>query len=221
MGKTIKVTGRGNISVHPDTTRLLITLNETFSSYDETVKESAKKKKALTKELEGLGFAKSDLKTLNFRIEPDYQDYHDENGRWQQQLVGYRYVHEMKLEFPIDNDRLGKLFYVLAHCPGAPEFRVQATIADPDPVKNQLLAKAVHDAKEKAAILAEAGGVVLKDIMTIDYSWGEIELVSRLYNSEMSIDGGKASAKMGSYDLDLEADDIPATDTVTVVWEIA
>ena len=46
---------------------------------------------------------------------------------------------------------------------------------DPESAKNELLGKAVKDAKEKAAVLTSAGGVTLKDIQSIDYSWGEIE----------------------------------------------
>lgn len=49
------------------------------------------------------------------------------------------------------------------------------TVKDPESAKNKLLGKAVKDAKEKAAVLTSAGDVTLKDIQSIDYSWGEIE----------------------------------------------
>lgn len=220
MERTIRVKGTGSISVRPDTTRMRITLNEVLSSYEKAVEESTKKKKALTKKLEPLGFAGSDLKTLDFRIDPEYESY-QEKGCWYQKLIGYRYLHEMKLEFPVDNALLGKLFYALAHCQGEPEFRIQYTIADPEPVKNQLLAKAVADAKAKASILAGAAGVQLKDLLTIDYSWGEIELVSRMYDYGDVGKGLVKSATNGSCDIDIEADDIQTSDTVTVVWGIA
>ncbi len=38
--------------------------------------------------------------------------------------------------------------------------------------KSELLGKAVTDAKEKASVLTQAAGVTLKDIQSIDYSWG-------------------------------------------------
>lgn len=72
----------------------------------------------------------------------------------------------------------------------------------------------MRDAKEKAQILAAAGGVMLGKILAIDYDWGEIEVRSRVY---------AASSKM-AYDsaltIDLEPEDISNSDTVTVVWEI-
>lgn len=220
MERTIKVTGKGNISVRPDTTRMRITLSEVFSSYEKTVEESAKKKKGLTKGLGKLGFDKSELKTLDFRINPEYESY-QEKGVWNRRLTGYRYTHSMKLEFPIDNEMLGRVFSTLAKSPGAPEFQVQYTIADPVPVKNELLAKAVDDAGKKAAIIAGAAGVTLKDIVTLDYSWGEVELVSRMYDYGVVNGEEEYDSECEKIELDVEPDDIRTSDTVTVVWEIA
>ena len=56
MDRTIKVTGKGKISVAPDMIRLTITQSRTAHTYEGAVKESAAKKNALTKALEKLGF---------------------------------------------------------------------------------------------------------------------------------------------------------------------
>lgn len=39
--KTLRVTGKGKIKIHPDTTRLTLTLEHTFKDYEETLKRSA------------------------------------------------------------------------------------------------------------------------------------------------------------------------------------
>ena len=44
----------------------------------------------------------------------------------------------MKLEFPADNQRLGKILYALAHCPLSPEFSIENTVADPEQCKNDI-----------------------------------------------------------------------------------
>lgn len=98
-----------------------------------------------------------------------------------------------------------------------PEFRINYTVKDTEAAKNKLLAKAVADSKEKAKVLAEAAGVILGDIVTIDYSWGELEIVARpVERCVMST----PNAATDSYQMDIEPDDIDVTDTVTVVWEI-
>ena len=81
----------------------------------------------------------------------------------------------MKVEFDSDNARLGKVLYALAKCPLQPEFRLSYTVKDPEAAKNQLLGKAVADARAKAQVLTQAAGVTLKDIQSIDYSWDRID----------------------------------------------
>ncbi len=56
----------------------------------------------------------------------------------------------------------------------------------------------------------------------IDYSWGEIDFVTKPMNEMglMECTECEMSAP-AAYDIDIEADDIDVTDTVTVVWKIA
>ena len=83
--------------------------------------------------------------------------------------------HHRIREFESDNDRLGKVLYALANCDVKPEFRLSYTVKDPEAAKNELLGRAVADAGEKASVLTKAAGVALKEIQSIDYSWGQID----------------------------------------------
>lgn len=114
----------------------------------------------------------------------------------------------------------GWLFDTLANCKVRPEFRISYTVSDPEAAKNTLLGKAVADAKEKASVLTQAAGVALKDIQTIDYSWGEIDFEYRPMNGDVLMECCATPMAAKSYDLDIEPDDINVSDTVTVVWEI-
>ena len=77
------------------------------------------------------------------------------------------------------------------------------------------------DAKEKAAVLTQAGGVTLKEIQNIDYSWGEIEFEMRPMQNMMMADALPCPiGAQGSYDLDIEPDEEEVTDTVSIIWEI-
>ena len=146
-----------------------------------------------------------------------YENYRDENNVWKNRFLGYRFNHNMKLEFDADNERLGHVLYALGQTESRPEFRINYTVKDTEAAKNKLLAKAVADSKEKAKVLAEAAGVSLGDIVNIDYSWGELEIVSAPVERCMM---SAPNAAAGSYKMDIEPDDIDVTDTVTVVWEI-
>ena len=220
--RTIRVTGKGQIKVKPDTTRITISLEGTRPEDGETLRHSSQDTERLKDVLSAFGFERSDLKTLNFNVETEYESYKDK-GTYKQRLIGYKFTHMMKVEFPSDNDRLGKVLYALANCPLKPEFRLSYTVSDPEAAKNDLLGKAVTDAKEKASVLTQAAGVTLKDIQSIDYSWGEIDFEYRPMNRMLMADEYLArpmAAESPSYDMDIEPDDIEVSDTVTVLWEI-
>lgn len=217
MEKTMRVTGKGKLSVKPDLIRLLLDTTKVCKTYEEALAKSAEQTEELKSCFEGLGFVRTDLKTLRFSVDTEYENYRDKNNVWKNRFLGYRFTHGMKLEFDADNERLGRVLYQLARTECHPEFRINYTVKDPEAAKNKLLAKAVADSGEKAKVLAEAAGVALGAIVNIDYSWGELEIVSAPVERCMM---SAPNAAMDSYKMDIEPDDIDVTDTVTVVWEI-
>ncbi len=219
--RTIRVTGRGRIKVRPDMTRITLSLEGQYPDYGETLRRSSEDSDKIRDLLAGFGFDRSDLKTLSFGVDTEYESY-QYKGTYRQRFVGYRFRHLMKVEFDSDNDRLGKVLYALANCPVSPEFRISYTVRDPEAVKNELLGKAVKDAKGKASVLTQAAGAALKDIQSIDYSWGQIEFEVRPMSRMLKADDSSVpmAAGAGCYDMDIEPDDIEVSDTVTVIWEI-
>lgn len=217
--RTIRVTGKGQLRVRPDTTRITMTLNGLSRDYGETLRRSAEETEALKEVLSGFGFERADLKTLSFSVDTEYESYRDKNNDYKQRFAGYRFTHIMKVEFASDNERLGRILYALANCGVRAEFRISYTVKDPEAAKNLLLGKAVADAKEKAAVLSQAGGVSLREVQSIDYSWGEIDLEYRPMNGAFQAERCLSVSK-AAFDMDIEPDDIEVSDTVTVVWEI-
>ena len=56
----------------------------------------------------------------------------------------------------------------------------------------------------------------------IDYSWGEIDFVTKPMNEMRLMECTECEMSApGAYDIDIEADDINVIDTATVIWEIA
>lgn len=220
MERTIRVTGKGKISVKPDTIRLRISMEDTFREYDDALRHSTDSAELLKGMFEGLGYDRKALKTVLFNINTEYESYQDRDKSWKRRFKGYKYTHRMKLEFPAENIRLGKILYELANCPVSPEFSVEYTVADPEAAKNELLGEAVKDSMAKAGILAAAANVKLGNIINIDYSWGEVDFVSRPLE-KLSLRCCEDVCEPTSYNMDIEPDNIDMSDTVTVVWNIA
>lgn len=85
----------------------------------------------------------------------------------------------------------------------------------------EFLTNAIIDSKNKAEVLTEAAGVKLGNIVTIDYSWAEIDFVSRPMDQMMLAESCmRYSEEEDAYDIDINPDDIDVTDRVTVVWKI-
>lgn len=220
MEKYIRVTGKGQVAVKPDLIRLMLTLEGTREKYEDTLEESAKQVELLKECFEKLGFAGKDLKTQHFNIDTVYEGYQDENRVWKNRFMGYKFIHNMKIEFEADNTRLGQVLYGLAQAPVSPEFHINYTIKDTEAVKNKLLGKAVEDSKAKAVVLAEAAGVKLGELVSVDYSFGEKNFVSEPMNRSMPL-MKDCRVTSGGYNINIEPDDINVSDTVTVVWAIA
>ena len=221
MERTIRVTGKGNLSVKPDTVRLIMAMEGMKEEYDEALAESANMTEHLNRIFSDLGFEGEDIKTLSFNVSTEYESYQAKDKSWKRRFEGYKYVHRMKVEFPADNKRLGKVLYKLGHSPVRPEFHIEYTVAEPEKCKNELLAKAIIDAKAKADVLSKASGVSLGEIVTIDYSFMEIDVVSRPMDKLMLEEYCMRSCEADEfYDIDINPDDIDVTDNVTVVWVI-
>lgn len=216
--RTLRVTGKGQIKVKPDVTRITMTLTGLRKEYAKTLEASSTDTEQLKEVLKPFGFESIDVKTLRFNVDTEYESYQERN-QWKQRFVGYKYDHVMKIEFDSDNDRLGRILYALAHALVQPELRISYTVKDQEAAKNLLLGKAVEDAMAKAAVLASAAGVSLKEIQSIDYSWGTINFEVQPMARNILCDAKVTSEE--SYDMDIEPDDIEVSDTVTVVWDIA
>lgn len=219
--KTIKITGSGRIRVTPDKTRILIALNDVCEEYAKALEKASEERQTLQAVVQEFGFAGGDLKTLSFNVDPEYEGY-QEDGIYKQKFKGYRYYHQLKLEFPSDNERLGKVLYAMAQSGLTPEFNIGFFVSDPESVRNDLLGGAVADAKAKAEVLAKAAGVSLGDIQSIDYAKADLNLAVNTMRMPMMAKGAFAAEEAcDSYDMDMQPDDIELDDTVTVIWEIA
>ena len=222
MERKIRVTGKGKLSVKPDTIRLIITITGMEKEYDKALEQSATMTDAFKELFVKMDFKRDDVKTLSFNVDTEYESYQAKDKSWKRRFEGYQFRHRIKVEFPMDNKRLGKVLYALGHASIRPEFRIEYTVAEPEKCKNALLENAITDCKLKAEVLTKAAGVQLGNIVTIDYSWVGIDFVSRPIDSIALVESSRCVCEdeEESYDIDIDPDDIDVTDNVTVVWEI-
>lgn len=217
--KTITVKGVGNVSVKPDYVVLSMSLETRNRDYETAMREAASRIDQINESLSTIGFEKESVKTTDFNVRTDYESKKDRNGNYYRVFNGYVVNHRLKISFDFDTKVLSKALGTIAGCIAEPELSISFTVKEPSAVNEALLKSATINAKKKAEILCEASGAKLGELVNIDYNWGEINIYSRTsYDMEMDCLKAKAATP---YNIDIEPDDIDATDTVTFVWEIA
>ncbi len=217
--RSITVKGTGSVKAKPDFIVITFRLKAADRSYEKAMALASRQIDAVNEALSGIGFEKGSLKTADFRIRTEYESIRDKNGDHKSVFSGYSCVHQMKLCFDFDNRLLGKTLSAIASTAVDPQLEVAFTVKDPDAISEELLQSAAASARKKAGILCEASGVQLGQLVSIDYSWGELNVYSRTrYDMEDCCMALPMAAK--GFEADLDPDDISVNDTAVFVWEI-
>lgn len=216
--KTITVKGTGNVSVKPDYVILSLSLETKNTDYESAMREAADKIEQLNKSLAIIGFEKESVKTTDFNVRTDYSSKKDREGNYYRVFNGYVISHRLKVSFDFDTKVLSQALGTVACCVAEPELSISFTVKEPSAVNEALLKSATENAKKKAEILCAASGAKLGELVNIDYNWGELNIYSHTTYEVADDCKCLMSAPMS---IDIEPDDINATDTVTFVWQIA
>ena len=218
MPRTITVKGVGRITSTPDYVVISMDIDTHDKDYEATLDFAAKKIEHLNASLEKIGFEKKSVKTTNFNVRTDYRSVKDGNGNYRRVFNGYICSHSLKVEFDFDTKRLAQTLHAISKCLAEPELSISFTVKDPTAVNKELLKSATINAKEKAQILCEASGVELGELLSIDYNWGQLNIVSR---TEYMLEEKCMEMPCGGLaDMEIEPDDIKVDDTATFIWEI-
>ena len=100
-----------------------------------------------------------------------------------------------------------------------PELSIAFTVKEPSKVSRTLLENASLNAKEKADVLCHCLGVKLGELLSIDYNWGELNILSRT-RYEIADEMMPLMAARECSVPEIEPDDIDVRDTATFVWKI-
>lgn len=217
MGQ-LRVTGKGILSLKPDTIVVKFTSSAVYDDYAEAIAMASEATKDLKSVIAKAGIDSELLKTRNLEVSPKYKSYYDDKDHMHQKFIGYEYTHRSQIKIDNDNKVLGKLLYKVSTSPLDMEFDISYTVKDIEKAKNDLLREAVKDAKMKAEVLSDVAGVKLKEIKSIDYSWDELEIYSHPLRLEAC--EYRSAEPSDSLDIDINAEDIEISDTVSIVWEI-
>ncbi len=203
--RTIRVTGRGELRVKPDTVRLTLTLGRTDADYAAAVSAAEEAANAAQRALLRAGVSEKDVHALSLRTEPRYETAADENGVRTRKFTGYAAIRRIRAELSAEPALLGKVLAALAESGASPEIASEYAVRSEEALRGELLALAVKDARRRAKAMAKAANVKLGDVLTMETGFGAPIVRA-------------AALRMDS--AELQPEDIVLSDEVRVVYGI-
>lgn len=217
MAKTITVKGVGKVSTRPD--QILLTLNTEArdKEYEAAVEQASRQSEALTAAVKSAGFAQEELKTTRFNISTEYESVRDDQGNYRQVFCGYQCSQGFRLAFPLEMSRLGQVLSAIAASNTQPELHISFTVKDPTAIRAALLQSAAANARQSAEVLCAAAGTKLGQLLSIDYNWGEGNVIS---HTRLEAADCMSKLAAGCFSADMTPEDIENSDSATFIWEM-
>lgn len=215
--RTITVRGVGSAKVKVDYIIVTLVLNSINEDYDEVMTIESQKLNTISNCLIKVGFDKKDIKTTDFKVETKYESIRDENDNYKRVFKGYQCYHKLKISFDYDVSLLNKVLSAVSKSDSKPKVNISFTVKEQNAVSEELLKSACQDAKRKAEILCEASGYKLGQLLKIDYNWNEVYFESK---TEYDTPSFLRQRHFFEEDIDIEPEDIDASDSAVFIWKI-
>lgn len=214
---TISVQGKGAIHVVPDVTRLEVTIRQWFESYEKAYSQAKENSAWMVKILEYNKKPGKLAKNIKFNIEDNLENEYDDDGNYIGKIKnGFMLEQVIKVDLPIDNILVNNIVKGVGKFISSAQINITYTLQDERPSQMKMLARAVSDAKDKARIMAEAGGCELGKVMSIDYRFQNTHVMSQARYIHSNSEAKASTAQS----LEITPDDLVVSDTVDVTFEL-
>lgn len=210
---TISVKGVGRVSVPPDRTVVSFSISALNADYAVSADEVNARVTRLRSRLSEAGIAATDLKTTSFSIERE-NEWRGRDANRQQVFVGWRPRHHLRLELPVDREKLNKAFAAIASNDVESSVEISFTVSDQALLRTKILEDATRTARRNAEVIAAAAGCKLGKALRIEYGWSEVRFERKGWSVDYSDSLREAAMP------DFEPEDIDGEDSVTIAFEL-
>lgn len=215
--KTITVRGKGEVSAAPDTAQLTLTLTAENENCMECSTEAAAMAEEMAAAAKKLGFAESDLRTGRYDLSVKYEDSHTDDGRYIRVFAGFCCTQELRIEFPLDMERVAGVLTGFAACKSQPQLHISFSIGDSEPLRQKALAAAAENARLTAETLCRASDVKLGSLVRIVNGTENMHTVSLTDMCLPNMAGGALRLAKASMPM---PEDVTITEDAVFEWEI-
>jgi uncharacterized protein YggE len=166
--RVITVSGQGAIAATPDSARLTAGVVTQAQTATAALDANTRAMNEVFAALKRLGIADNKIRTANFALTPQYPPFRPD-GTEPRNIVGYQVSNQVTV-LVNEISKVGVTLDTLIRSGANQSYGVAFEIADEKPLAERARRAAVADAAAKARTLAEAAGVVLGPILSIQES---------------------------------------------------
>lgn len=165
--RTISVSGHGDAKGTPDRAHLSAGVVTEGRTAAEALASNSRAMNDVFAALKRLGIPDKNIQTSNFNVQPQYPPYNPNGQQPERHIVGYQVTNTVTVT--VDGvDKVGPVLDLLVKSGANESYGIAFDIADPKPLTEGARREAVAEAMAKARQLADAAGVHLGPILTIN-----------------------------------------------------
>ncbi len=168
--RLISVTGQAEMYVKPDVATASFGVETNASTAQEAQKLNSSAMNRVISVLKGKGIAEADIQTSNFSLYPIYEQQSDRPYVQQMTVTGYRCSNTVTVRIK-NISNVGSIIDAAIGAGATNVNSVSFGVLDSKKYEDEMLAKAVENARHKADIMAKAAGVNITGIFKMSDGW--------------------------------------------------
>ena len=181
----IVITGTSSIEKAPDQTRIVFTIWTKGETSEDAQSWNARVSSQVYQSLLSEGINRDSWKTTQMNLQPIYK-----NEDTKPRITGYQMTHQVQVTLT-GTEKAGRVVKVLAESGVQSINSVRFGLKDPKGAQKEALALAAKDAKEKAGLVAQAAGAMIKNVRYM----GEPQIGYQAYSEYADVETFKNSAE--------------------------
>ena len=211
--RTLKVEGKGEVTVTPDLCKYSIRICKKNSDYSSCYNELNDNSDKLRKLFVKAGIPADEIKTSNFSVRA-VTVYSDELNT--ELPDGYEGTQKINVKIPLDKKLMNTVLNTIStDCIDDLSISISFGVSDTEAIRKQLIRNSVAAARINAETISDAGGITLGQIVSIEYGRN-----LERFGSDDVYDIPTFLRRESDAVLSIVPADMTSTDTVTVVYEI-
>ncbi|MBC00667.1 MAG: hypothetical protein CML67_14125 [Rhodobacteraceae bacterium] len=209
---TIDMVGQASVSAAPDMAMVQSGVVSDAETAGEAMTANTAAMSAVVARIKDAGIEGRDIQTSGFSVSPRYRRLKDtEPGDYRSEIIGYRVSNNVSVRVR-DLANLGALLDAMVRDGANQVGGISFIVSDADSLKDEARKAAMADAMRKAKLYAEAAGVKLGRVLSInEQDFGGPRPQMMMARAEMAADGAPAPIEAGETSLQVR---------VNVTWEL-